>query len=130
MLTIADKLRVLVVDDSKTIRQVVEKILSKAQCDIVTAADGFEALSLVIDFRPDVVLLDIMMPRLNGYEVCALIKHNQRLKHIPVILLSSKEGLFDQAKGRVVGCDGYVTKPFRHTDLLNGIKKIVGTSQS
>lgn len=126
MSSVADKLRVLVVDDSKTIRRVLEALLTKAQCEVVTTQDGFDALAKVVDVKPDIILVDIMMPKINGYELCALIKNNRSLNHTPIILVSSKDGLFDMARGRIVGCDGYLTKPFSKQNLLDIIKKISG----
>ena len=104
--------KVMVIDDSKTIRRTAETLLKKAGCDVVTATDGFEALSKITDQNPDVIFIDIMMPRLDGYQTCALIKNNQLYKNTPVILLTSKDGLFDRARGRIVGSDQYLTKPF------------------
>ncbi len=126
MSTIANPLRVLLVDDSQTIRRAVETVLQKANCDVVTANDGFEALAVVADWQPELILIDIMMPRVNGYEFCSVVKHNRRFKQIPVILISSREGFFDKAKGRVVGCDGYLTKPFSQTELIKLIQSHVG----
>ena len=94
-------IRVLVIDDSKTIRRTAETLLAKAGCAVITADDGFQALSLIVDHRPDIIFVDIMMPRLDGYQTCALIKRNHALRDTPVIMLSSKDGLFDRARGRV-----------------------------
>ena len=121
-------LRVMVIDDSKTIRRTAESLLKKEGCDVVTATDGFEALSKIADHQPQVVFVDIMMPRLDGYQTCALIKNNQRFKGIPVIMLSSKDGLFDKARGRIVGSDEYLTKPFTRDELLAAIRKYVKSS--
>ena len=99
-------LRVLVIDDSKTIRRTAETLLTKEGCEVFTAVDGFGALSKIADHQPDIVFVDIMMPRLDGYQTCSLsIKHNKVLKQIPVIMLSSKDGLFDRARGRIVGSE-------------------------
>ena len=117
-----DSLRVMVIDDSKTIRRTAETLLTKAGCDVVTATDGFDALAKIADSRPDIIFVDIMMPRLDGYQTCALIKNNSEFKNTPVIMLSSKDGLFDKAKGRIVGSDQYLTKPFSKTELLNSIE--------
>ncbi len=116
-------LKVMVVDDSKTIRRTAETLLKKAGCEVVTATDGFEALSLIADNHPDVIFIDIMMPRLDGYQTCALIKHNETFRGIPVIMLSSKDGLFDRARGRLVGSDQYLTKPFSRDELLDALKR-------
>ncbi len=113
----------MVIDDSKTIRRTAESLLKKAGCEVITATDGFEALSLVADERPDLIFIDIMMPRLDGYQTCALIKNNKVYRDIPIIMLSSKDGLFDRAKGRLVGSDQYLTKPFSRDELLQAIHK-------
>ena len=115
-------LKVMVIDDSKTIRRTAETLLQREGCDVVTAVDGFEALAKIAESNPDIVFVDIMMPRLDGYQTCALIKNSQLFQNIPVIMLSSKDGLFDQAKGRVVGSDQYLTKPFSKDELLGAIR--------
>lgn len=114
--------KVMVIDDSKTIRRTAETLLKKAGCNVITATDGFEALSKITDNQPDIIFIDIMMPRLDGYQTCALIKRNQNYKDTPVILLTSKDGLFDRARGRIVGSDQYLTKPFTKEELLGAIK--------
>ena len=114
-------LKVMVIDDSKTIRRTAETLLKKVGCDVITASDGFEALSKIADTQPDIIFVDIMMPRLDGYQTTALIKNNKVFKTTPVVMLSSKDGLFDKAKGRVVGCDQYLTKPFSKSELLGAI---------
>lgn len=116
-------LKVMVIDDSKTIRRTAETLLKKAGCEVLTATDGFEALSSIADNHPDLIFVDIMMPRLDGYQTCALIKHNELYRDIPVIMLSSKDGLFDRARGRIVGSEQYLTKPFTRDELLGAIKK-------
>ena len=118
-------LKVMVIDDSKTIRRTAETLLKKAGCEVFTATDGFEALAKIADHRPDIIFVDIMMPRLDGYQTCALIKHNQSFKNTPVIMLSSKDGLFDRARGRIVGSEQYLTKPFAKEELLGAIKRHV-----
>ena len=118
--------KVMVIDDSKTIRRTAETLLKKAGCDVITATDGFEALSKITDQNPDVIFIDIMMPSLDGYQTCALIKNNQLYKNTPVILLTSKDGLFDRARGRIVGSDQYLTKPFTKDELLGAISAHVG----
>ena len=120
-----DGLRVMVIDDSKTIRRTAETLLKREGADVVTATDGFDALAKVADYTPDIVFVDIMMPRLDGYQTCALIKNNQLFKSVPVIMLSSKDGLFDKARGRIVGSEQYVTKPFTREELLDAIRKHV-----
>jgi len=114
-------LKILVVDDSKTIRRTAETLLTKEGCQVFTAIDGFDALSKIADHQPDVIFVDIMMPRLDGYETCSLIKHNKMFKETPVIMLSSKDGLFDRARGRIVGSEQYLTKPFTKDELLGAI---------
>lgn len=120
-----DGLKVMVIDDSKTIRRTAETLLKKAGCEVITANDGFEALSKIADHRPQIIFVDIMMPRLDGYQTCALIKHNQKFKDTPVIMLSSKDGLFDRARGRIVGSEQYLTKPFTKEELLGAIDQHV-----
>lgn len=115
-------LKIMVIDDSKTIRRTAETLLAKVGCEVVTATDGFDALAKIADTRPDIIFVDIMMPRLDGYQTCALIKNNSEFKNTPVIMLSSKDGLFDKARGRIVGSDQYLTKPFSKTELLNSIE--------
>ncbi len=116
-------LKVMVIDDSKTIRRTAESLLKKAGCEVLTAIDGFEALAIIADSRPDVIFVDIMMPRLDGYQTCALIKNNTEFRHTPVIMLSSKDGLFDRARGRIVGSEQYLTKPFTKNELLDAIRQ-------
>ena len=118
-------LKVMVIDDSKTIRRTAETLLRKEGCDVITATDGFEALAKIADQKPQIIFVDIMMPRLDGYQTCALIKSNQLFKSVPVIMLSSKDGLFDKARGRIVGSDQYLTKPFTREELLDAIRKHV-----
>ena len=115
--------KVMVIDDSKTIRRTAETLLKKEGFDVITATDGFEALSMIADHQPNLILLDIMMPRLDGYQTCALIKHHRVFRHTPVVMLSSKDGLFDRARGRVVGSDNYITKPFTREELLTVIEQ-------
>jgi twitching motility two-component system response regulator PilG len=117
--------KVLVIDDSKTIRRSAENLLTKEGCDVITAVDGFDALAKIADARPEIILVDIMMPRLDGYQTCALIKNNSEFKATPVVMLSSKDGLFDKAKGRIVGSDRYITKPFSKEELLGTIRTLV-----
>jgi len=113
--------KVMVIDDSKTIRRSAETLLKKAGCEVVTAVDGFEALAKITVHKPDIIFVDIMMPRLDGYQTCALIKNNQNFKATPVIMLSSKDSIFDRARGRIVGSERYLTKPFSSEDLINAI---------
>jgi len=119
-------LKILVIDDSKTIRRTAETLLAKEGCQVFTATDGFDALAKIADHRPDIIFVDIMMPRLDGYQTCSLIKHNKSFKDTPVIMLSSKDGLFDRARGRLVGSEQYLTKPFTKDELLGAITTHVG----
>lgn len=114
-------LRVMVVDDSKTILRSAELYLQEKGCEVIIAHDGFEALSIMSDCMPDIVFMDIMMPRLNGYQACALLKSNPEYSDIPVIMLSSKHNLFDKARGRLSGSDEYLTKPFSPENLIKAI---------
>jgi len=113
--------KVMVVDDSNTIRRSAEIFLNQAGCQVVLAEDGFDALAKIADHQPNVIFCDIMMPRLDGYQTCALIKKNPRFNSTPVIMLSSKDGLFDRARGRMVGSDEYLTKPFTKDSLLHAV---------
>ncbi|MBS9779365.1 MAG: twitching motility response regulator PilG [Moraxellaceae bacterium] len=118
-------LKVMIIDDSKTIRRTAGTLLQKVGCEVTTAVDGFEALAKVVDNNPDIIFCDIMMPRLNGYQTCALVKNNPAYANIPFIMLSSKDGLFDKARGRVVGADEYLTKPFSKDELFQAIKQYI-----
>ena len=120
-----DGVKVMVIDDSKTIRRTAESLLKKVGCEVITAVDGFDALAKIADTLPAIIFVDIMMPRLDGYQTCALIKNNSDFKKTPVIMLSSKDGLFDRARGRIVGSDQYLTKPFSKDELLNAIREHV-----
>ncbi len=110
--------KVMVIDDSNTIRRSAEIFLGQAGCEVILAEDGFDALSKIADSHPDLIFVDVMMPRLDGYQTCSLIKKHPRFKTTPVIMLSSKDGLFDRARGRMVGSDEYLTKPFTKDSLL------------
>lgn len=120
-----ENLRVMVIDDSKTIRRTAETLLRKEGCEVVTAIDGFDALAKIADQQPHIIFVDIMMPRVDGYQTCALIKNNQMFKSTPVIMLSSKDGLFDKARGRIVGAEQYLTKPFTRDELLDAVRRHV-----
>jgi twitching motility two-component system response regulator PilG len=111
-------LKVMVIDDSNTIRRSAEIFLSQAGCRVIVAEDGFDALAKVADHDPDLVFCDVLMPRLDGYQTCALIKRSPRFHATPVVMLSSRDGLFDRARGRMVGCEEYLTKPFTKDTLL------------
>ena len=113
--------KVMIIDDSNTIRRSAEIFLVQAGCQVVLAEDGFDALAKIADHGPDVIFCDIMMPRLDGYQTCALIKKNPRFSATPLIMLSSKDGLFDRARGRMVGSDQYLTKPFTKDSLLQSV---------
>lgn len=114
--------KVMVIDDSNTIRRSAEIFLKASGCEVILAEDGFDALAKISNEHPDVIFVDIMMPRLDGYQTCSLIKRNARYKTTPVIMLSSKDGLFDRARGRMVGSDQYLTKPFTQETLLEAVQ--------
>jgi len=114
-------IKVMVIDDSNTIRKTAEIFLLQAGAQVVLAEDGFDALAKINDHQPDVVFCDILMPRLDGYQTCALIKKNPKFAATPVVMLSSKDGLFDRARGRMVGSDEYLTKPFTKDALLRTV---------
>jgi len=114
-------IKVMVIDDSNTIRKTAEIFLLQAGAQVVLAEDGFDALAKINDHLPNVVFCDILMPRLDGYQTCAIIKRNPRFAHVPVIMLSSKDGLFDKARGRMVGSEDYLTKPFTKEQLLRAV---------
>ena len=114
--------KVLVIDDSNTIRRSAEIFLKQGGHEVVLAEDGFDALSKLSDYRPDLVFCDILMPRLDGYQTCAIIKRNPQFAGVPVIMLSSKDGLFDKARGRMVGSQDYLTKPFTKDQLLQAVQ--------
>jgi twitching motility two-component system response regulator PilG len=114
--------KVLVIDDSNTIRRSAEIFLRQGGHEVVLAEDGFDALSKVNDHDPQLIFCDILMPRLDGYQTCAIIKRNPRFAHVPVIMLSSKDGLFDKARGRMVGSEEYLTKPFTKEQLLRAVE--------
>jgi len=118
-------IKVLIIDDSNTIRRSAELFLRQAGYEVILAEDGFDALSKISDHQPRVIFVDIMMPRLDGYQTCALIKQNPKLKSTPVIMLSSKDGVFDRARGRLAGSDRYLTKPFTKEGLLAAVSDYV-----
>ncbi len=120
-------MKILVIDDSNTIRKTAETLLSRAGYEVTTAVDGFESLAKIADDPPDLIFVDIMMPRLDGYQTCALVKNNRRYQHIPVVMLSSKDGLFDKARGRIVGADAYLTKPFSRQEILDVVARIAAS---
>ena len=116
-------LKIMVIDDSRTIRKSAETMLGREGCEVLTADDGFEALSLIYKHHPDLIFVDIMMPRLDGYQTCAIIKNHERFRSTPVVMLTSKDGLFDKARGRIVGSDHYLTKPFTKDELLQTVRE-------
>ena len=120
--TLTDKV-ILVVDDSPTVRKIVKVTLAKMGCQVVMAKDGLEALAKIEDEKPDLILLDIIMPRMDGYQVCGLIKKKPHYKHIPVIMLSGKDGLFDKVRGRLAGSTDYITKPFQPHELTETVER-------
>jgi len=115
--------KVLVIDDSNTIRRSAEIFLKQGGHEVVLAEDGFDALSKVNDHQPELIFCDILMPRLDGYQTCAIIKRNPKFANVPVIMLSSKDGLFDKARGRMVGSEDYLTKPFTKDQLLQAVQQ-------
>jgi twitching motility two-component system response regulator PilG len=119
----ATGLRVMVVDDSTTIRRSAEIFLKQGGHEVLLAEDGFDALARIHDQPPQIIFCDILMPRLDGYQTCAIIKRNPRFAHVPVIMLSSKDGLFDKARGRMVGSEDYLTKPFTKEQLLKAVQQ-------
>jgi len=120
----------MVIDDSNTIRRSAEIFLMQAGCQVILAENGFDALAKISDHQPDVIFVDIMMPRLDGYQTCALIKKNGKHKSTPVIMLSSKDSLFDRARGRMVGSDEYLTKPFSKDSLLRAVEVHLAASNA
>ncbi|MGI9132466.1 MAG: response regulator [Rhodoferax sp.] len=115
--------KVLVIDDSNTIRRSAEIFLTQGGHDVMLAEDGFDALAKVNDYQPQLVFCDILMPRLDGYQTCAIIKRNARFADLPVVMLSSKDGVFDKARGRMVGAQEYLTKPFTKDQLLQAVQQ-------
>lgn len=118
-------IKVMVIDDSLTIRRTAETLLAGEGYTVITAEDGFEALAKIIDHRPAIIFLDVMMPRLDGYQTCAIIKSNRLFRETPIIMLSSKDSIFDKARGRLAGSEQFVTKPFTKEDLLQAIQQHV-----
>jgi twitching motility two-component system response regulator PilG len=116
-----DGVKVLIIDDSNTIRRSAELFLRQAGYEVILAEDGFDALSKISDHQPSIIFVDVMMPRLDGYQTCALIKQNPAYRSTPVIMLSSKDGLFDRARGRLAGSDRYLTKPFNKDGLVRAV---------
>ena len=122
-------LKVLVIDDSNTIRRSAEIFLKQGGHDVLLADDGFDALSKVNDYEPDLIFCDILMPRLDGYQTCAIIKRNSRYTGVPIVMLSSRDGVFDKARGRMVGSQEYLTKPFTKDQLLQTVQALGSIKQ-
>ena len=129
MNTTGSNLKILVIDDSNTIRRSAEIFLKAGNHDVVLAEDGFDALAKVCDTHPDLIFCDILMPRLDGYQTCAIIKRNAQFANVPVVMLSSKDGVFDKARGRMVGAQEYLTKPFTKDQLLKAVEQFGMTTQ-
>ncbi|GAB2462699.1 MAG: response regulator [Comamonas sp.] len=125
MTTSTEGFKVLVVDDSNTIRRSAEIFLKQGGYDVLLAEDGFDALAKINEYRPDMVFCDILMPKLDGYQTCAIVKRNHSFATTPVVMLSSKDGVFDKARGRMVGCQDYLTKPFTKDQLLQAVERFV-----
>ena len=123
MNTTVSNLKILVIDDSNTIRRSAEIFLKGGNHEVMLAEDGFDALSKVSDYRPNLIFCDILMPRLDGYQTCAIIKRNAKFANVPVVMLSSKDGVFDKARGRMVGAQDYLTKPFTQDQLLKAVEQ-------
>ena len=122
-------LKVLVIDDSNTIRRSAEIFLKQGGHEVLLAEDGFDALAKVNDFHPNLIFCDILMPRLDGYQTCAIIKRNARFSDVPIVMLSSKDGVFDKARGRMVGSQEYLTKPFTKDQLLQTVQQFGSAQQ-
>lgn len=124
MNTTRSTFKVLVIDDSNTVRRSAEIFLKQGGHDVLLAEDGFDALAKVNDYQPHLIFCDILMPRLDGYQTCAIIKRNPKFAQVPVVMLSSKDGVFDKARGRMVGAQDYLTKPFTKDQLLQAVGQI------
>lgn len=129
MKTIESTSKVLVIDDSNTIRRSAEIFLKQGGHEVMLAEDGFDALAKVSDYQPDLIFCDILMPRLDGYQTCAIIKRNPKFSGVPIVMLSSKDGVFDKARGRMVGAQDYLTKPFTKHQLLQAIQQFGRATQ-
>jgi len=119
------KIKVMIIDDSTTIRKSAELFLGQAGFQVMVVENGFDALMRVMDDKPDILFIDVMMPRLDGYQTCQIIKRNPEFKDMPIIILSSKDGLFDKARGKIVGATEYLTKPFTKEGIIGAVKKHV-----
>lgn len=122
-------LKILVIDDSNTIRRSAEIFLKQGGHEVLLAEDGFDALAKVNDYQPNVIFCDILMPRLDGYQTCAIIKRNPKFASVPIVMLSSKDGVFDKARGRMVGSQDYLTKPFTKDQLLQTVQELGSETQ-
>ena len=122
-------LKVLVIDDSNTIRRSAEIFLKQGGHEVLLAEDGFDALAKVNDYEPNLIFCDILMPRLDGYQTCAIIKRNVKFSTVPIVMLSSKDGVFDKARGRMVGSQDYLTKPFTKDQLLETVQELGSAKQ-
>ena len=129
MTTNSSGLKVLVIDDSNTIRRSAEIFLKQGGHEVLLAEDGFDALAKVNDYQPNLIFCDILMPRLDGYQTCAIIKRNARFSSVPIVMLSSKDGVFDKARGRMVGSQDYLTKPFTKDQLLQAVQQFGSIQQ-
>ena len=118
-------LKVMIIDDSRTIRKSAETLLTKEGCEVLTAEDGFDALAKIAEHKPNLIFVDIMMPKSDGYQTCTLIKNNRQFRDTPVIMLTSKDSIFDKARGRIVGSEEYLTKPFTRDDLMQAVSRHV-----
>ena len=125
----SSSLKVLVIDDSNTIRRSAEIFLKQGGHEVLLSEDGFDALSKVNDFQPDLIFCDILMPRLDGYQTCAIIKRNAKFSNVPIVMLSSKDGVFDKARGRMAGSQDYLTKPFTKDQLLQTVQALGSAKQ-
>jgi twitching motility two-component system response regulator PilG len=114
---------VLVVDDSPTVRKIVQLTLQRERIHVVTAGDGLSALAAVADEQPDLILLDIMLPRMDGYNICQVVRRNMAFRDMPIIMLSGKDGLFDKMRGKLAGSTEYITKPFDSAELVQTVKR-------
>lgn len=121
--------KVLVIDDSNTIRRSAEIFLKQGGHDVLLAEDGFDALGKINDYQPHIIFCDILMPRLDGYQTCAIIKRNAKFSEVPVVMLSSKDGVFDKARGRMAGAQDYLTKPFTKDQLLQAVQQFGAASK-
>lgn len=122
-------LKIMIIDDSNTIRRSAEIFLGQVGCNVILAEDGFDALAKINDHNPDLIFIDVMMPRLDGYQTCALIKKNTKLASTPVVMLTSRDGLFDRARGQMSGSDEYLTKPFTKDSLLKTVIRHTSTEK-